>query len=275
MPAPSSAPGRSSASGRRTRRARRAGSARRRRRRPRGGPARTPAAGGRGRGRAGRSAGGRGRAGGTARRAPARGRRAPPRPSRGPAAWPSSSSASASASASRAAAARLQLGLLAQRAGPPRRPRAAGARPPPRPWRGSPPRSRGPPAGCAPSPRRAAGWPSRRRARPAAVGDGASAHRPQLALEEALALLQPGQLGGDHAQEVAHLLLVEPAPRRPEGGVGTAAGEDGSGARRRWPSPQRRWADTRDGGNRASRAAGSPPSRSQRGERLVDRRRPG
>ena len=34
----------------------------------------------------------------------------------------------------------------------------------------------------------------------------------QLALEEALALLQAGQLGGDHAQEVTDLLLVEAAP---------------------------------------------------------------
>ena len=42
----------------------------------------------------------------------------------------------------------------------------------------------------------------------------------QLALEEPLALLQASQLGGHHAQEVAHLLLVEPTTRRAEGGVG-------------------------------------------------------
>ena len=34
----------------------------------------------------------------------------------------------------------------------------------------------------------------------------------QLALEEPLTLLQASELGGDHAQEVANLLLVEPAP---------------------------------------------------------------
>ena len=45
---------------------------------------------------------------------------------------------------------------------------------------------------------------------------------PQLALEEALALLQPGQLGGHHAQEVADLLLVEATPRGAERRVGHA-----------------------------------------------------
>ena len=40
--------------------------------------------------------------------------------------------------------------------------------------------------------------------------------RAQLALEELLPLLQPGQFGGDHAQEVAHIGLLEPLARRRE-----------------------------------------------------------
>ena len=106
-----------------------------------------------------------------------------------------------------------------------------------------------------------------------AVGDGDRLRRPQLALEEALALLQPGQLGGDHAQEVAHLLLVEPAPGRAERGVG----HGGRGGRVR----------AREGdGHRRERKRGGPPIRGnqsaggervaadalERGECLVERR---
>ena len=42
----------------------------------------------------------------------------------------------------------------------------------------------------------------------------------QLALEESLAFLQPAELGGDHAQEVADFGLVEPAAAGTEAGIG-------------------------------------------------------
>ena len=42
----------------------------------------------------------------------------------------------------------------------------------------------------------------------------------QLALEEPLALLQPAELGSDHAEELADLALVETAAAGSEGGVG-------------------------------------------------------
>ena len=46
------------------------------------------------------------------------------------------------------------------------------------------------------------------------------AQRPHLVVEVTLPLLQAGELGGDHAEEVAHLVLVEAAARRWEAGVG-------------------------------------------------------
>ena len=42
----------------------------------------------------------------------------------------------------------------------------------------------------------------------------------QLTLEETLTLLQASKLGGDHAQEVANFLLVEPAPASVERRLG-------------------------------------------------------
>ena len=44
--------------------------------------------------------------------------------------------------------------------------------------------------------------------------------RAQLALEEALTLLQPTKFGGDHPEEVAHLRLIESATAGAERGVG-------------------------------------------------------
>ncbi len=49
---------------------------------------------------------------------------------------------------------------------------------------------------------------------------GVRLSRAQLALQEAFALLQPAELGGDHAHEVAHLTLIEPAACGAEAGVG-------------------------------------------------------
>ena len=63
----------------------------------------------------------------------------------------------------------------------------------------------------------------------APLAAGAQLALAQLALEEPLALLQAGQLGGDHAQEVADLLLVEPTTAVPKAASDTAAGDDGSG----------------------------------------------
>ena len=96
-------------------------------------------------------------------------------------------------------------------------------------------RPRGPSGRCAPSPRRAAG--DRRVVVEPTPSVGALAGaRPQLALEEALALLQAGQLGGDHAQEVADLAAgrTRGAPcrtrrRRPPPAT------TGRDARTRWP----------------------------------------
>ena len=79
------------------------------------------------------------------------------------------------------------------------------------------------------------------------VDDRAGLGGAQLALEEPLALLQAGQLGGDHAQEVADLLLVEAAPRGAERRVGHAGRgrrigareRDGHGAKRKRGAPRR------------------------------------
>ena len=90
---------------------------------------------------------------------------------------------------------------------------------------------------------RAASSPSSRVAVSSSSASSPDDHRvglggAQLALEEPLALLQAGQLGGDHAQEVAHLLLVEAASRRAERRVGHAAGDDGSGRENEMATPR-------------------------------------